>query len=89
MVLNPANAHVEEFVKDVSRARVIHVRTIMEKGSFSDAAATISENACCEDVLPLFAEHDWVGVTDAQNNIVGKVTAKQVLKALARHSGVT
>jgi glycine betaine/proline transport system ATP-binding protein len=89
VVLNPANAHVQEFVQDVNRARAIHVHTIMEQGVFTDCEASVSESARCEDVLPLFAEYDWVGVTNAKDEIVGKVTAKQVIKALARHSGVT
>jgi glycine betaine/proline transport system ATP-binding protein len=43
-------------------------------------------DARCEDVLPLFAEHQWVGVNDADGRQVGRVTAKQVIKALARYS---
>ncbi|AVX03032.1 quaternary-amine-transporting ATPase [Maritalea myrionectae] len=89
VVLNPANAHVEDFVRDVNRARAIHVHTIMERGDFGTSGATVSANARCEDVLPLFAEHDWVGVTNANDKVIGKVTAKQVIKALARHSGVS
>lgn len=90
VVLDPVNAHVADFVQDVNRARAIHVHTIMEPGSdFGVCDVTVSQGASCEDVLPLFAEHDWVGVTNANDKLVGKVTAKQVIKALARHSGVT
>ncbi len=32
IVLRPANEHVEEFVREVNKARAIHVRTIMERG---------------------------------------------------------
>ncbi|MNV96491.1 hypothetical protein D3C71_1915070 [compost metagenome] len=43
-------------------------------------------DARCEDVLPLFAEHQWVGVVDETGRQVGRVTAKQVIKALARYT---
>lgn len=87
VVLNPANAHVQEFVQDVNRARAIHVNTIMEHGAFTDCSTTVTEHARCEDVLPLFADHDYIGVTNARDEVIGKITAKHVIKALARHSG--
>ena len=86
IVLNPANEHVEEFVRDVNKARAIHVRTIMEQGITEPCELAVSADARCEDVLPLFAEHQWVGVTDEDGTQIGRVTAKQVIKALARHS---
>jgi glycine betaine/proline transport system ATP-binding protein len=39
----------------------------------------------CEDVLPLFAAHERVAVTDAEGNRIGYVTAREVIAALARH----
>jgi len=88
VVLNPANEHIEEFVADVNRARAIHINTIMETGDFGPCEYSVDQSACCEDVLPLFAEHDWVGVTDDSKSVIGKITAKRVIKALARHSAI-
>jgi glycine betaine/proline transport system ATP-binding protein len=85
IVLNPANAHIEEFVRDVNKARAIHVRTIMEKGAFEPLDVTVPLAARCEDVLPYFAEHDWVGVVDDEGRQVGRVRARQVIKALGRY----
>ncbi|HET8729371.1 MAG TPA: betaine/proline/choline family ABC transporter ATP-binding protein [Alphaproteobacteria bacterium] len=87
IVLDPANEHVEEFVRDVNKARAIHVRTIMERGVSEPCELAVSETARCEDVLPLFADHQWVGVTNDEGRQIGRVTARQVIKALARHSG--
>ena len=86
IVLKPANSHVEEFVRDVNKARAIHVRAIMtpELGVTCDHA--VPADARCEDVLPLFAAHEWVGVTDAAGKVIGRVSAKQVIGALARYS---
>ncbi len=86
IVLNPADDYVAEFVRDVNKARVIHVETIMEKGEFEACTAAVPKVARCEDVLPLFAEHDWVGVTDENGAQIGRISAKRVIKALARYT---
>jgi glycine betaine/proline transport system ATP-binding protein len=85
IVLNPANEHIEEFVRDVNKARAIRVRTIMDIGAAEPCDVAVPAEARCEDVLPLFAEHQWVGVTDAGGQQIGRITAKRVINALARH----
>jgi len=86
IVLNPANEHIEAFVADVNKARAIHVESIMRRdANMQKANIAVPATARCEDVLPLFAEHECVAVTDAQDNQIGYVTAKQVIAALARH----
>ncbi|WP_316356994.1 betaine/proline/choline family ABC transporter ATP-binding protein [Devosia sp.] len=86
IVLRPGNAHIEEFVRDVNKARAIHVRSIMERGAHEPCEHSVPKDARCEDVLPLFAEHEWVGVVDESGQQIGRVTAKQVIKALARYT---
>ena len=86
IVLRPANEHIEEFVREVNKARAIHVRSIMEVGEHELCEQAVPRDARCEDVLPLFAEHQWVGVVDETGRQIGRVTAKQVIKALARYT---
>jgi glycine betaine/proline transport system ATP-binding protein len=86
IVLRPATEHIEEFVRDVNKARAIHVRSIMERGVTEPCELAVPADARCEDVLPLFAEHQWVGVVDEHGIQIGRVTAKQVIHALARHT---
>ncbi|KRB01651.1 glycine/betaine ABC transporter [Devosia sp. Root685] len=86
IVLRPANEHIEEFVREVNKARAIHVRSIMDRGEYDPCVASVSKDARCEDVLPLFAEHEWVGVIDEDGRQIGRITAKQVIKALARYT---
>ena len=86
IVLRPANDHIEQFVAQVNKARAIRVRSIMERGETEPCALSVPLDARCEDVLPLFAEHQWVGVADPNGTQIGRVTAKQVIKALARHT---
>tara|TARA_R110002124_G_scaffold36451_18_gene117509 strand:+ start:2714 stop:3823 length:1110 start_codon:yes stop_codon:yes gene_type:complete len=86
IVLRPANEHIEEFVREVNKARAIHVRSIMQEGPGQPAEILVPRDARCEDVLPLFAEHEWVGVKDDSGNQIGSITAKQVIRALARYT---
>lgn len=86
IVLKPANEHIEEFVRDVNKARAIHVGYIMDDTDKSPCAHSVPADTRCEDVLPLFAEHEWIGVVDSAQNPVGRITAKQVIRALARYS---
>jgi glycine betaine/proline transport system ATP-binding protein len=86
IVLRPANDHIEEFVRDVNKARAIHVRAVMASGDFERCPAAVSVDSRCEDVLPLFAAHDWVGVVDSNGHQVGRVSVKQVVAALARYT---
>ncbi|SFZ85636.1 glycine betaine/proline transport system ATP-binding protein [Devosia enhydra] len=89
IVLKPANEHIEEFVREVNKARAIQVRTIMERGEFDPCDQSVPDTARCEDVLPLFAENQWVGVVNDSGRQIGRITAKQVIKALARYSAST
>lgn len=86
IVLNPANEHVEAFVQGVNKARAIHVRMIMDTTEVAEQyEANVPAHATCEDVLPLFAEHQWVGVTDEQGEQIGRLTLRNVIRTLARH----
>jgi glycine betaine/proline transport system ATP-binding protein len=86
IVLNPTDPHVEEFVADVNKARAIHVRTIMDMEVDEPCEFCVPDTARCEDVLPLFADHQWVGVVDADGKRIGRISARRVIKALARYS---
>jgi len=71
----------------VNKARAIHVRAIMEPADGIECEHAVSADARCEDVLPLFAEHEWVGVADAEGHMIGRISARQVIRALARYAG--
>ena len=86
IVLHPADSHVEEFVSDVNKARAIHVRSIMDKDVSEPCEYSVPDTARCEDVLPLFADHQWVGVENANGERIGRVSAKRVIQALARYT---
>lgn len=86
IVLNPATPHIEAFVAEVNKARAIHVGTIMDRAAKDPCEVLVAEDARCEEVLPLFAEHQWVGVANKAGKQIGTISAKRVINALARHS---
>ncbi len=85
IIFNPADSYVSDFVRDVNRARVIRVGAIMDRNQLAPCQAEVQENSSCEDVLPLFARHDWIGVVNDKGKRVGSVSAKQVIGALGAH----
>ncbi|MCB9992340.1 MAG: betaine/proline/choline family ABC transporter ATP-binding protein [Hyphomicrobiaceae bacterium] len=87
IVLKPADDYVAAFVRDVNKARVIHISTIMERDLESPCGFDITATASCEDALPLFAAHDALAVTNEDGKRVGRITARRVIAALARHAG--
>ena len=86
IILKPANEYVLDFVRDVNRARVIRIGAILDPDQMKPCDVSMPGSTTCEDVLPLFATHDWVGVLDDGGKRIGGVSAKQVIAALARHS---
>ncbi len=88
IILKPANDYVIDFVRDVNRARVIRVGAIMDKNQLAPCQAEVQENSSCEDVLPLFAHHEWVGVLNENGTRIGGISASRVIAALAHHQAL-
>jgi glycine betaine/proline transport system ATP-binding protein len=88
IVLKPANEHIEDFVRDVNKARAIHVRAIMDLAIDEPCDHFVAADTRCEDVLPLFAQYDRIGIIDEKGRQIGQITVKQVIRALARYSSV-
>lgn len=84
IVLHPANDHVEAFVRNVSRARAIPLRAVMDAGQFPPFDVTLPVTARCDDALALFSTGDWIGVVDDDGKQVGRVGLKAVIAALAQ-----
>ena len=85
IVLRPANEHIEEFVREVNKARAIHVRTIMEPGDARACEFAVPETRAARTCCRFLPSMTGSGVTDAEGNLTGRVTARRVIRALARH----
>jgi glycine betaine/proline transport system ATP-binding protein len=89
IVLNPADDYIETFVRDINRARVLRVRSVMVAGGPA-GEKTIDANATLEDALAASQGGTEVTftVTDGDRP-VGRLKMTDVVRALVpRHAEV-
>ncbi len=85
LVLNPADDYVSEFTSEVPRARVLAASDVMDPTAppGGDRPA-VNGAAKLEEVLPMLAGHEGgISVTGEGDAIIGVVTPKSVIAALA------
>jgi len=83
IVMNPADAYVEAFVKDVNRAKVIKAKIIMRPANQSEDVdktdlIKVQEDQFIEEFLPkIVCKNSNCEVIDKQGNIRGYITNKE------------
>lgn len=88
ILLNPADPYIEDFVRDINRARVLRVRSVMQKGAADgDVSGEIDETDNLESVIAVSG-----GAMDrryrvmAQGKPVGMLDMSTLMRALVpRH----
>jgi glycine betaine/proline transport system ATP-binding protein len=88
IVLKPADGYVAEFTEDVPLTRVIRAADLMETpGPDLAPGSETHPETTLEDLLPRFAHHEApVAVMDGLGTVVGQVTARGVVRALAENA---
>ncbi len=88
IVLKPADQYVAEFTEDVPLTRVIKAADLMESPCADLVPCDGTHpDTTLEDLLPRFAHHETaVAVTDGLGAVVGQVTARSVIRALAENA---
>ena len=90
IVMNPADAYVEAFVKDVNRAKVIKAKIIMRPANQSDDVdktdlIKVQEDQFIEEFLPkIVCKNSNCEVIDKQGNIRGYITNKELQSSLLK-----
>ena len=90
IVMNPADAYVEAFVKDVNRAKVIKAKIIMLPANQSDSVdktdlIRVQEDQFIEEFLPkIVCKNSNCEVIDKQGNIKGYITNKELQLSLLK-----
>ncbi len=84
IVLNPADAYITDFVKDVNRGRVIEVDTIMTKKETPKDALIISSGAMLEDAAKKLSEAGAVNaqIVDGTGKKLGSITIQDTISAM-------
>ena len=86
IVANPADDYVAEFVRDVSRAKVIQAASIMRPPSLSldEYSSSVGRSAYIEDIVPLAALSEQpVAVVDDEGGLLGEIHRGELLAGLS------
>ena len=87
IVMNPVDDYVSEFVRDVSKARVMRVTRIMRPQSevkLHRKSERVAMDTTVQDLLPLVARSPHpIAVVDEEGDIVGAIDRPTVLDSLA------
>jgi len=85
IVLNPADAYIADFIKEVNRGRVISVETIMSKTPLEGAVKiTLKTSDMLETAAQAMAQaqETSANVCDDSNNLVGSIDLKDTIDAM-------
>lgn len=86
LIINPANEYVARFTKNVSRAKVVSVATVMRPPSDTDSPGTISvnQNDRVADVASIIVESEnSIAVKGTDDEIVGYIDRERFVRLLA------
>jgi glycine betaine/proline transport system ATP-binding protein len=85
IIMRPADDYISDFIKDINRGRVIKVSTLMTKAN-RVAGPKFQTTALLEDVLTILnqSKTNTGAVVDSKGKIVGKITMKDAIMAMAR-----
>ena len=85
IVLNPADAYITDFIKEVNRGRVISVETIMDKTPLAgDVKIVLNARDMLETAAQAMAQahENSANVCDDNNNLVGSIHLKETIDAM-------
>jgi glycine betaine/proline transport system ATP-binding protein len=84
VVARPADSYVADFTRDVPRAHVLTVRTIMTpaNGNAPSGGPTVTPDTVIQELLPLVADSDQVIRVVDEDRVVGLVDRRAVVGAL-------
>ena len=84
LVISPANKHLTEFTRNIPRAKVLTVRTVMTptvQGSTADTSVSADEKI--EDIAELVMNANGpVPVVNSHGRMIGKISPSTVTKVL-------
>jgi glycine betaine/proline transport system ATP-binding protein len=88
IVLNPADAYITDFVKEVNRGRIIKVNTIMAPGAAPIDGPNVNSGAMLEEAAKILTTADSMAanVVATDGKTIGTVTIHATLEAMVTPS---
>ncbi|MDC1356267.1 glycine betaine/L-proline ABC transporter ATP-binding protein [Pseudomonadota bacterium] len=86
IIMNPADDYVSDFIKDINRARVIEVRSIMTPTSTKSTGPVAQESMVLEDILQIMSKDPSKPVTieNSKGKITGKIEIGNLIEGMKR-----
>jgi len=85
LVLKPADDYVAAFTRNVAKAKVVRVASLMKAANGSAAAASIGPRATIAEAAPLFAAgSERLAVVDAEGRPIGALDRADVVELMMR-----
>jgi glycine betaine/proline transport system ATP-binding protein len=85
IITSPATPYVAKFTENVPRSKVIRVTRLMEKiGARAPKVAVSSRSTAWEAMKALKEGMDWLGVTDEQGSLIGRISRKRIMAELIK-----
>lgn len=84
IVLDPADDYVRDFIKDINRARVLDVSSVMNEGK-SDSALELAHDTILELAMPAMIAADVTTANVVRDSeVIGNVTLAAMIGGIAR-----
>ena len=84
IVLNPADDYVRDFIKDINRARVLEVQSVMDEKKIR-SGAKVEKTAVVEEALQISNANDNKPlIVTEDGKAIGSVTLEAMIAAIAR-----
>ena len=86
IIMNPADDYVSDFIKDINRARVIEVKSIMTPTNTKSTGAVAQEGMVLEDILQIMSDDPSKPVTieNSKGKITGKIEMANLIEGMKR-----
>jgi glycine betaine/proline transport system ATP-binding protein len=84
LVLHPATDYVAEFTKNVSKAKVVSVGSIMREGKAAAGAPTVTASTRIAAAAALFGDAETLGVIDDHSAPIGRLERRDVADLMMR-----
>ncbi|MCR5858211.1 glycine betaine/L-proline ABC transporter ATP-binding protein [Mesorhizobium sp. J428] len=83
LVLNPATDYVREFTRDVAKAKVVAVGSLMKPGT-AEGRPRVAAGTRIAEAARLFSDGETLEVTDAAGTPVGRLERRDVAELMLR-----
>ena len=85
IIMNPADAYIKDFIKDINRSKVIELRSIMDN-KVKGAGKGLKLDMTIDEALPILnaSKNNSFSVIDNNNKVLGSVNLDSAINALAK-----